>query len=121
TFVVRAIRSIRYHDEPIALDKYGEYAISSGKPTAVHELLLTLQWLGPNAAAALPELDELRTDKNGPIKNLHAELDKTVRAIDMSTKKSGSDCCCALPGESSNATSCPRSFRGSMHSIKSIT
>lgn len=119
-FVVNAIRNIRYHDEPVVLDRYGGYALSSNKPTAVGELLLTLQWLGPDAAAALPELESLRTDKNQPIKNLQTELERTVRAIGVSTTKSGSDCCCALLGQSSNATSLAQRFRRSMRGTKTI-
>src|SRR5258705_1236203 len=48
-FVMRAITQIRYRDEPLSLEHYGEYAVGSNGTNAVRELLKTLVWLGPNA------------------------------------------------------------------------
>jgi hypothetical protein len=62
-FVMRALDRIRYHDEPISFENYGEYATSSTGTSAVSELLATLAWLGPNARAVLPELEHLRAER----------------------------------------------------------
>jgi protein SCO1/2 len=62
-FVVRALKRIRYQDEPISFASYGEYATSSTGTSAVSELLTTLAWLGPHARAVLPELEHLRAER----------------------------------------------------------
>ncbi len=49
-FVMRAITNIRYHDEYVAFERYGEYAISATGTTSLSELLATLVWLGPMRA-----------------------------------------------------------------------
>ena len=41
-FVMRAFNNMRYHDEPVSFESYGEYATSSTGTTAVRELLATL-------------------------------------------------------------------------------
>ena len=42
-FVMRAITNIRYHDEPVSFDGYGEYGTGAPTDTSpVHELLATL-------------------------------------------------------------------------------
>src|SRR6266576_2862613 len=55
-FLVRALNNIRYHDEPVTFDHYGEYATAASDLTPIRELLATLEWLGPAAGAVLPEL-----------------------------------------------------------------
>src|SRR6266436_7287529 len=55
-FVMRALTNIRYRDEPICFDHYGEYAVSSTGTSPIRELLATLAWLGPHARGVLPEL-----------------------------------------------------------------
>src|SRR6266480_4286354 len=54
-FVMRAIANIRYHDEYVAFEHYGQYATSATETTPLHELLATLVWLGPYARDVLPE------------------------------------------------------------------
>ena len=61
-FVGRALNQIRYHDEPMSFESYGEYATSSTGTSAVSELLATLAWLGPNARAVLPQLERWRAE-----------------------------------------------------------
>ena len=65
-FVMRAIANVRYHDEPITFDCYGQYATASAaSTTAVRELIVTLTWLGPHARGVLTDLEALRTARDG--------------------------------------------------------
>jgi protein SCO1/2 len=49
-FVKRALNNIRFGDEPVSFAKYGDY--DSASTSAVRELKLTLEWLGPCANVA---------------------------------------------------------------------
>src|SRR6266481_710958 len=59
-FVMRALTNIRYRNEPVSFENYGDYAISQTGTSPVRELLATLAWLGPHARVVLPELEPLR-------------------------------------------------------------
>src|ERR1700682_5301687 len=48
-FVMRALTNIRYRDEPVSFEAYGEYAVSTTNTTPLRELFATLAWLGPHA------------------------------------------------------------------------
>ena len=52
-FVMRALTNIRYRDEPVSFEAYGEYAVSSTGTSPVRELLATLTWLGPHARGVI--------------------------------------------------------------------
>ena len=66
-FVMRAINQIRYHDDPVSFQAYGDYAISSSATSPVRELLVTLAWLGPHARGVLPGLEAIvRIQVGGP-------------------------------------------------------
>jgi protein SCO1/2 len=60
-YLVRALGNIRYHDESVTFERYGEYATSMDDTTAIGELLAALEWLGPYAAPVLTELEALRS------------------------------------------------------------
>ena len=62
---MRALTNIRYRDEPVSFENYGEYAVSSTGTSPVRELLATLAWLGPHARGVLPELESLRAQAAG--------------------------------------------------------
>ena len=99
-FVMRAIDNIRYHDEPVALDRYGEYATSNTGATPVSELLATLTWLGPHARAVLPELKTWQANPSGLFQKFRREVEQAVGAIDGGTsidEGSQDSCCCKLP------------------------
>jgi protein SCO1/2 len=99
-FVMRAIANIRYHDDHVAFERYGEYVISATGTTALSELLATLVWLGPHACEVLPELEQLRENRGHGFSNkLLLEIERTQKAIsapDRSRQHSG-DTCCSLP------------------------
>src|SRR3979490_1725015 len=59
-FVMRALPQIRYRDQPVSFERYGDSALSSAGTSPVRELLATLAWLGPCARGVLPELEALR-------------------------------------------------------------
>lgn len=118
-FVMRALTHIRYRDEPVSFENYGEYAVSSTGTSAVHELFATLAWLGPQAHGVLHELESLR---GGISKKLLVDLDRAVEAIrggDHADAPGTSGSCCALPKDlstSSRAIGC----RSASEPIESI-
>lgn len=108
-FLLRALNNVRYRDEPVSFEGYGEYADSATSTTAVRELLAALAWLGPNAREVLPELEALRGQRLS--KKVSIELD---RALDAIRGASAADSCCALPSGLGNVLSwSSRSRRGS--------
>ncbi|HEY0170816.1 MAG TPA: SCO family protein [Pyrinomonadaceae bacterium] len=98
-FVMRALTNIRYHDEPVTFEGYGEYALSSDCTSPVRELLATLAWLGPLARGVLPEVEALRAEHGLP-KKLLPEVGRAAEAIGRVGRADGRDAddCCALPG-----------------------
>jgi protein SCO1 len=114
-FVMRAINNIRYHDEPVSLDSYGEYAVrSTGTTTTpVRELLATLSWLGPQARAVLHEVEALGAQRGRLSRKVLLDLDRTVAAIrgGRQAGQSDIDSCCRLPGGLGDALSWARRAR----------
>jgi protein SCO1/2 len=94
-FVMRALARIRYHDEPISFESYGEYATSSTGTSAVSELLATLVWLGPEARVVLPELERLRAEHTLS-RTLRLALDRALQAI-RGPSSAAPSCCGGLP------------------------
>ena len=98
-FLMRAFANIRYHDDPVSFESYGEYATSTTATTPLRELLKTLAWLGPQAASVLGELRRLAGPDGGLPKKLLPEVCRTMQAIG-GTGESGvrdSGACCGLP------------------------
>ena len=116
-FVVRALNQIRYHDEPISFESYGEYATSFTGTSAVSELLTTLAWLGPHARTVLPELEHLRAER-GSSRKLRLDLDRALHAIRTSADAVPS-CCGGLP-EGGNISIRASSARFESKSIDSV-
>src|SRR6187397_1057641 len=56
-FVMRALTNLRYRDEPVSFESYGEYTVSSAGTSPVRELLTTLAWLGPHARGIVHDLE----------------------------------------------------------------
>ena len=106
-FVMRALTNIRYRDDPVSFENYGEYDVSSTGTTPVSELLTTLGWLGRHARGVLPELEELRAQRGGlSTKRLH-DLDRALEAIRGAGQvdESGAGTCCTLPSGVKNTFS----------------
>ena len=113
-FVMRAITNIRYHDEPVSFDGYGEYGSDSPTDTSpVRELLATLAWLGPHALAVLPEVELLRGPNGGLSKKLLIDVDRAVNAIRDAedVEEHDADTCCTLPPALRNMFSWKRGSR----------
>jgi cytochrome oxidase Cu insertion factor (SCO1/SenC/PrrC family) len=99
-FVMRAIANIRYHDDYVAFERYGEYASSAIGTTALSELLATLIWLGPNACEVLPELKQLCENRGHGFSNkLLLEIERAQKAISAParSREHSTDSCCSLP------------------------
>jgi protein SCO1 len=104
-FVRRALTNIRYRDEPVSFENYGEYAVSSAGTSPVRELLATLTWLGPHAHGVLHEIESLR---GGISKKLLIDLDRAVEAIrsgEQVDAPGASGTCCTLPSGLSSTSS----------------
>src|SRR5262245_4228844 len=112
-FVMRAIVNIRYHDEHVAFERYGEYAISATGTTALSELLATLVWLGPHARGVLPELEQLRENRGrGFSSEFLVEIKRAQKAISARSRcrQPSTDPCCTLaPGLGDTLSRSPQS------------
>jgi protein SCO1 len=58
-FLMRAFANIRFSDEPLSFEAYGEYAVARSSSTAIGELVLTLSWLAPESSGSLAEIESL--------------------------------------------------------------
>lgn len=119
-FVMRALAQIRYHDEPVSFEAYGDYAVSSTGTSPVRELLVTLAWLGPHARGVLPEIEAV-VQSGGLAKKVLIEADRTLAAIrgaDQS-EQSDPDTCCALPAGVISKFSWSRNSRRGSEPIES--
>jgi protein SCO1 len=99
-FVMRAIANIRYHDEHVAFERYGEYPIAATGTTALSELLATLVWLGPHACEVLPELEQLCENRgHGCSNKFLLEIERAQKAISApaGSRQHSTDTCCSLP------------------------
>jgi protein SCO1 len=119
-FVMRALNNIRYHDEPVSFENYGEYATSDTGTSPVRELLATLAWLGPLAREVLSEVESLRVQPGGLPRKLLKDVDRAVVAIRDADQvgESGEDTCCTLPGGLGNTFSWALGSRRGRESIE---
>ena len=129
-FVMRAIEQIRYHDDPVSFDEYGEYSPSSAT-SPLRELFMTLAWLGSHARGALPRLEEL-TQVRGLAKQAKAEAGLALASIRAATGMASPDSpdshdspdgerCCELPPGLAGRFSWPRMNRRGSESIESVS
>ena len=96
--LIRSVNNIRYRNELVTFDAYGEYADSSNGTTPLQELFSTLAWLGPSAREALPELEALRAQPGNLHRRLKADLDHVIAAIRSNeSEQQQSDSCCEFP------------------------
>jgi protein SCO1/2 len=121
-FVMRALTHIRYRDEPVSFENYGEYATSSTGTSAVRELLATLAWLGPHARGVLREVESLRAQRGELSGKLLVDVDRAVEAIrgDDQVGAPGAETCCTLPRGLSNPFSWALGSRRGCESIEQI-
>jgi protein SCO1/2 len=123
-FVMRAIENVRYRDEAVSFEAYGEYADAPTGTSAVRELLMTLAWLGPRAREVLPELESLRTQGSGLPRKLRIDLDRALHAIrgPASSEQSAAPSCCGTVQEGMRSMSSWSSdVRRSTAPIASVT
>jgi protein SCO1/2 len=98
-FVKRALDQIRYHDDPVCFDGYGEYATSASATSPVRELLATWMWLGPHARAIVPDLEAL-VRGGGLSRRAMADATSALESIRAATTNEAvaDDArCCELP------------------------
>jgi len=122
-FVMRAFNNIRYRDEPISFEAYGEYPVSSTGTSPVRELLTTLVWLGPHARDVLPDLEALRAPGGGLSRKLRLEVDRTIQAIRGAVPADGPGaptCCGSSPEHARSTVSWPLDSRRDIEPVESI-
>jgi protein SCO1/2 len=93
---MRAITHIRYRNEPVSFENYGEYGGGDNDTTPVQELLTTLRWLGRNAQPVLSELEQLRARPEKFPRTLLAGIDEAINAI-AGKESIDNNSCCSLP------------------------
>lgn len=121
-FVMRALTNIRYHDEPISFESYGEYAVAATGTSPVRELLATLAWLGPHAAGVLDEVRLLRKQGSGLPAKFRVDIDRAIQAIcgpERSDPPAAPACCGAPATDVERTSSWPPNERRSCASIAS--
>ena len=122
-FVMRAIGNIRYRDEPVSFETYGEYALTPTGTSAVRELLATLTWLGPRARPVLVELESLRMQSGGFSGKLRIDLDRALHAIrgpQSNARSAAPSCCGTVPEGIRSVSSRSPDVRRSSESIASM-
>ena len=120
-FVMRALTQIRYRDEPVCFEHYGEYAVSSTGTSPVRELLATLAWLGPRARGVLRELEALRAEGSGLAKKFRIDIDRALHAIRRADQAEPvTESCCAPPAGFGDTVSRPLDSRGGVETIESL-
>jgi protein SCO1/2 len=122
-FVMRALANIRYRDEPVSLEAYGEYAVAPAGTSPIRELLATLAWLGPHARGALAELESLRAPSGGLPRKLRIDVERATQAIrgPVPDDEPGTHGCCApTPNGVRSMSSWPPDLRRGTERIASV-
>jgi protein SCO1/2 len=122
-FVMRAITNVRYRDEPVSFETYGEYAVTPTGTSAVRELLTTLAWLGPRARPILPELESLRAQGGRFSRKLRIDLERAVHAIGSPVpgdEPAAHSCCGTMPDGVRSMSSWAPNLRRCTESIASV-
>jgi protein SCO1/2 len=117
-FVMRAIEQIRYHDDPVSFDEYGEYSPSSAT-SPLRELFKTLAWLGLHASGVVQQVEEL-AQARGLGRLAKAEANLALAAIRAAAAHPEADCC-ELPPGFAGRFSWPRLNRRGAESIESAS
>jgi protein SCO1 len=123
-FVMRALANIRYRDEPVSFEGYGEYAVAPAATSPIRELLATLAWLGPHARGALAELESLRAQSGGLSRKLRIDVERAAQAIrdPIARDEPGTHSCCGTTSEGVRSmSSWPSNLRRGTERIASVT
>jgi protein SCO1/2 len=123
-FVMRALANIRYRDEPVSFESYGEYAVAPTGTSPIRELLATLAWLGPHARGALAELESFRTQSGGFSRKLRIDAERAAQAIrgPVPGDEPGTHSCCGTTSDGVRSmSSWPSSLRRGTERIASVT
>jgi cytochrome oxidase Cu insertion factor (SCO1/SenC/PrrC family) len=121
-FVMRALTNIRYRDQPVSFESYGDYAVSSTGTSPAGELLATLTWLGPHARGVLPALEALRAQPGGLSRKLRLDIDRALHALRRAhpAGELAPSTCCVPPSDVGQENSRPSKARRDGGPIESI-
>jgi protein SCO1/2 len=123
-FVMRALANIRYRDEPVSFESYGEYAVAPTGTSPIRELLATLAWLGPHARGALAELESFRAQSGGLSSKLRIDAERAAQAIrsPVPGDEPGTHSCCGTTSDGVRSmSSWPSGLRRGTERIASVT
>lgn len=95
--LVAAIGNMRSRHDHLDLTGYGAYAVDDSGVTPVTEILATLRWLGPAAAAASNQLDELFANGADDLQD-GDRVPLQLLAQELHQVASPADCCDLPPG-----------------------
>jgi protein SCO1/2 len=124
-FVMRAIERIRYHDDPVSFDAYGEYS-SAAATSPLRELFKTVAWLGPDARGVLPQLEQL-AQARGLGRQAKAEAGEALASIRAAATEAAAAAddreadCCELPSGLAGRFAWPGQVRRGAGSIESVS
>jgi cytochrome oxidase Cu insertion factor (SCO1/SenC/PrrC family) len=122
-FVMRALANIRYRDEPVSFETYGEYAIAPAGTSPVRELLVTLAWLGPQARCVQAELESLRAQSSRLSRNQRIDVERALQAIrgPVARDEPAMDSCCGTTSDGMRSmSSWPSHLRCDTERIASV-
>jgi len=98
-YLLQALKNIRYNDEPLDLESYGQYSENPQDSGAVWEILESLKWLGEFARHRRETLDSLRPTASGLPEENRAQVEQILTRLDRTADASSEHLadCCQLP------------------------
>lgn len=94
-YLLKAIENVRYVDDALSFDGYWARWPNPDYTTAVDEILLTILWLGPEAAPARSALQVLAKDRNSFSERARTTLDSLLARLEEADVPPGeSHACC---------------------------
>jgi protein SCO1/2 len=92
-YLARALSNIRFHDDALDLARYGGYAVGAAETTALREVLQAIAWLGADAHALVPVLQELVGEGRRELSAADAEAARRALSAIAPEVGSPADCC----------------------------
>lgn len=98
SYLIKAIRNIRYDDDSLTFDCYKPKRPLSNGTTALAEIFRTFAWMGAYAKEALPDLENLSNDREYNFSaSVRAEFEKAMVSIKTDNRLTEAANCCSVP------------------------
>lgn len=95
--LLQAISNIRYREERISFEEYGEYGSDMANTSPMQELLVSLAWLGPQASTSRREIELLGRGAAALPQKFQADIERIISSLSVSGQTQASESCCSLP------------------------